>query len=422
MATVTYEQTQRDSGPARAKPSRRRVAVWFVIVALLLALVGGGLFAFDRFRSKAIADFFASQVPPPTPVAAEPARVGPMPRYLDGIGTLTAVREVQVSPELAGRVETIAFEPGATVEAGAPLVQLNDAPEQADLATYQSNEKLALANLARTQQLVRRDFATQATMDQNQQALEEARAGIARSRAIIDQKPIKAPFAGELGLRRCSSASMSEPGDTLVTLTDLTNLYATFTLPERDRSAVAVGQPVELRADAYPGEVFKGDIYRDRATGRPRHAGDAGAGDAAQSRAAASCPACSSTPASCCAPVADVVSVPETAVTSTLYGDSVFIVSRGRQGRRGQAGAQGGADLRQDRASFDGRLADHRGVSAGDVVVSSGQLKLQNGSPVSVAADAPPPPAQTPGPGASGRCGSPTSSSAGRSSPPSSAC
>ena len=102
MATVTYEQTQRDSGPARAKPSRRRVAVWFAIVALLLALVGGGLVAFDRFRSKAIADFFASQVPPPTPVAAEPARVGPMPRYLDGIGTLTAVREVQVSPELAG--------------------------------------------------------------------------------------------------------------------------------------------------------------------------------------------------------------------------------------------------------------------------------------------------------------------------------
>ena len=75
--------------------------LWFVIVALLLGLVGGGLYAFDRFRAKAIADFFASQVPPPTPVAAEPARVGPMPRYLDGIGTLTAVREVQVSPELA---------------------------------------------------------------------------------------------------------------------------------------------------------------------------------------------------------------------------------------------------------------------------------------------------------------------------------
>ena len=105
MASVTYDNAHRDAESARPKPSRRRVAVWFVIVALLLALVGGGLFAFDRFRAKAIADFFASQVPPPTPVAAEPARLGPMPRYLDGIGTLTAVREVEVSPEVAGRVE-----------------------------------------------------------------------------------------------------------------------------------------------------------------------------------------------------------------------------------------------------------------------------------------------------------------------------
>ena len=191
MASTTFDEARVPPRPTEASPPRRRwLVLWFVIVTILLGLVGGGLYGFDQFRRKAIADFFASQVPPPTPVAAEPARVGPMPRYLDGIGTLTAVRQVQVSPELAGRVESIAFQPGSTVEAGASLVQLNDAPEQADLATYQSNEKLALANLARTQQLVRRDFATQATMDQNQQALEEARAGIARSRAIIEQKLI----------------------------------------------------------------------------------------------------------------------------------------------------------------------------------------------------------------------------------------
>ena len=213
---------------AKQKPSRRRVAIWFVIVALLLGLVGGGLFAFDRFRSKAIADFFASQVPPPTPVAAAAAEVGPMPRYLDGIGTLTAVREVMVSPEVAGRVVEIGFTAGASVAAGAPLVQLNDAPEQADLASYQASERLAIANLERTRQLARRDFATQANVDQNQQALEEARAGIARSQAIIDQKLIKAPFGGELGLRRVELGQYVGPGDMLVTLTDLDQLYAEF--------------------------------------------------------------------------------------------------------------------------------------------------------------------------------------------------
>ena len=217
MATVTYDNVHRGAEPARPKPSRRRVTVWFVIVALLLALVGGGLFAFERFRAKAIADFFASQVPPPTPVAAEPARLGPMPRYLDGIGTLTAVREVDVSPEVAGRVEAIAFEAGASVAAGAPLVQLNDAPEQADLASYRAAEKLAIANLERTRRLVRRDFATQAKMDENQEALEASRAGIARSQAVIDQKAVKAPFAGELGLRQVELGQFVSPGDKLVT-------------------------------------------------------------------------------------------------------------------------------------------------------------------------------------------------------------
>ena len=96
--------------------------------------------------------------------------------------------------------------------AGAPLVQLNDAPEQADLASYQASERLAIANLERTRQLARRDFATQATVDQNQQALEEARAGIARSQAIIDQKLIKAPVRRRARLcGRSSSASMSTP-------------------------------------------------------------------------------------------------------------------------------------------------------------------------------------------------------------------
>lgn len=395
MASVTYDNAHRDAESARPKPSRRRVAVWFVIVALLLALVGGGLFAFDRFRAKAIADFFASQVPPPTPVAAEPARLGPMPRYLDGIGTLTAVREVEVSPEVAGRVEAILFEAGTPVAQDAPLVQLNDAPEKADLAIYQANEKLALANLARTQQLVRRDFATQATMDENQQALEAARAGIARSQAVIDQKVIKAPFAGELGLRRVELGQYVGPGNMLVTLTDLGHLYATFTLPERDRAAVAVGQPVELRADAFPDEVFKGAITAiepqvDPATRVMR----------VQATLANTerrlLPGMFVNARVVLPPVDDVVSVPETAVDRTLYGDSVFVVTENGTDAQGKPAHKAVQTFVDTGPVFEGRISITRGVTAGDVVVSSGQLKLQNGSPVIVAADAPPLPAKTP--------------------------
>jgi multidrug efflux system membrane fusion protein len=393
MATVTYEDAHRE--PARSKPTRRRVTVWFVIVALLLSLVGGGLYVFDRFRSKAIADFFASQVPPPTPVAAAPAQVGPMPRYLDGIGTLTAVREVQVSPEVAGRVEAIAFTAGVSVEAGAALVQLNDAPERADLAAFQASEKLAIANLERTQRLVRRDFATQAKMDENQEALEAARAGIARSQAVIDQKLIKAPFGGQLGLRRVELGQYVGPGDMLVTLTDLDQLYATFTLPEQDRSAVAVGQPVELRADAFAGEVFKGEItaiepqidpstrvMRVQAT-LPNPGHRLLPGMFVNARVLL-------------APVPDVVSVPESAVDRTLYGDAVFVVAEDGKDAEGRPKQKAVQTFVETGPHFNGRVVIVRGVAPGDVVVASGQLKLQNGARVVVASDGLAPPAATP--------------------------
>ena len=387
MAISTYDDARLPSGRAQNKPSRRRVVIWFVIVALLLGLVGGGIVAFDRFRAKAIADFFASQVPPPTPVAALPAERGPVPRHLDGIGSLTAVREVKLAPEAEGRVVEIMFEAGARVEAGAPLVQLNDAPERADLASYQARERLAIANLERSRRLAQRDFATQATVDENQQALEDARAGIARSQAVIDQKLLKAPFGGELGIRRVELGQYVGKGDMLVTLTDLDRLYANFTLPEQDRAALQVGQPVELRADAFPGEIFKGvvstiepqidpgtRVIRLQATlENPGHRLLPGMFVDAQVVLPAG---------------ADVVSVPETAVDRTLYGDSVFVVQEDGKGADGKPKQKAVQTFVEAGPAFAGRIAILRGVEAGQLVVNAGQIKLQNGAPVTVTADA----------------------------------
>jgi multidrug efflux system membrane fusion protein len=334
-------------------------------------------------------------VPPPTPVAAAPAEIGPMPRYLDGIGTLTAVREVQVSPEVAGRVERIDFTAGGSVEAGAPLVQLNDAPERADLAAFQASEKLAIANLERTQQLVRRDFATQAKMDENQEALEAARAGIARSQAVIDQKAIKAPFAGQLGLRRVEVGQYVDPGNMLVTLTDLSRLYATFTLPEQDRSEVAVGQTVELRADAFPGEVFTGAVTAiepqiDPATRVMRVQATL------ENPERRLLPGMFVNARVVLPPVPGVVSVPETAVDRTLYGDSVFVVAEDGMDGDGKPKHKAVQTFVEIGPHFGGRVAIVRGVAPGDVVVGSGQLKLQNGAAVVVGADPLTPPATPP--------------------------
>jgi membrane fusion protein, multidrug efflux system len=388
MATTLLEKTQLrpERAERRPAPTRRRTVLWFAVVAVLLALVSGGLYGFDRFRQQAIADFFASQTAPPTPVAAAPAEAGPMPRYLDGIGTLTAVREVTVAPEVAGRVVDIRFTAGATVRVGDPLVQLNDAPERAERASFEARERLAQANLERTSRLVRRDFATQATLDENQALLEQARAGIAQSQAIIDQKLVKAPFDGELGIRRVELGQYVGPGTTLVTLTDLDQLYANFTLPEQDRSAVAAGQRVELRADAFPGETFVGEItaiepqidpstrvIRVQATlANPDHR--LLPGMFANARVVLP-------------PEPQVVSVPETAVDRTLYGDSAFAVQADGAGEDGKPKHKAVQTFVETGPAFEGRVSIVRGVEPGALVVSSGQLKLQNGAPIAVTSE-----------------------------------
>jgi membrane fusion protein, multidrug efflux system len=384
MATSTYDDARVPRQTEARPPRRRRVVLWFVIVAVLLGLVGGGIYGFDQFRRKAIANFFATQVQPPTPVAATPAEIGPMPRYLDGIGSLAAVREVHVAPEVEGRVTEITFTAGASVQRGAPLVQLNDAPERADLAGFQASEKLATANLERSRQLATRSFATQATVDENQQALEAARAGIARSQAIIDQKSVKAPFDGQLGLRQVELGQYVGPGVMLVTLTNLDQLYANFTLPEQARAAVTVGQQVELRVDAFPGDVFKGEItaiepqidpstrvIRLQATlANPEHR--LLPGMFAKARVVMP-------------PQADVVTVPETAVDRTLYGDSVFVVQEDGKDADGKPKHKAVQTFVETGPAFGGHISLVRGVKPGDLVVSSGQLKLQNGAPVAIA-------------------------------------
>lgn len=386
MAATLFDNTRNRPGKGESRATRRGLVIRFLIVALLVGGLGGGLWLFNELRSKAIADFFAGNVPPPTPVAAVPAQAGPMPRYLGGIGSLAAIRQVEISPEVEGQVTEILFEPGAAVRKGDPLVQLNDAPERADLASYRAQAKLAEANLARTQRLARNDFATQATLDQNQAQLEQALAGIARTEAQIAQKLVRAPFDGELGIRNVEFGQQVKPGDNLVTLTDIDRLYVNFTVPEQARAQVQVGQEVEVRVDAYPGRVFKAKLLTiepqiDTSTRTIRLQAKMDNSERLL------LPGMFADARLVLPPEPQVVTVPETAITRTLYGDTVFIVREEGRSQNGQPQQKAVQTTVRVGDAVDGRVAVLEGVRPGDLVVSSGQLKLQNGAPVRVVTD-----------------------------------
>lgn len=374
----------------------RQVWTRAALMALLMGILGFGFYGFNAFRAQAINNAFNSMKPPPAAVSVAVAKKEAMPRYAPGIGTLQAVHQVTVTSEVGGLVTKIYFQAGAQVKAGDPLVQLNDQPDQGDLANYKAQAKLAEVNLARSRELLARQNAAQATVDQNQAQLDQARAGIAKTEAIIAQKLIRAPFAGALGIRQVDLGQYINAGGPVVTLTDLDNLYVNFTLPEQERGEVAIGQKVLITVDAYPGRTFEAALTTIDPQIDPTmraikvQATLANPGHALQPGMFASIRVVlPSGP--------EVVTLPATSVDFTLYGDSVFVVREDGKDANGKPVLKVTRTFVKTGDRDKDRVAILDGVSAGDQVVTSGQLKLQSGGEVVVKpSDALTPPAKLP--------------------------
>ncbi|MGY3037549.1 multidrug efflux system membrane fusion protein [Bradyrhizobium sp. USDA 4354] len=368
---------------------------WFIIVSTLLAVLVGGLVWFNYFRGQMIKQFFANNKPPPTAVSAAEAKSEVVPNLLTAVGSLVAVHQVDVSADVNGRVTEIKFEPGTHVEAGTPLVQLFDTPEQGDLANYKAQATVAQLSLDRAKQLASRQFGPQATVDQAQAAYDQAQAGIAKTEALISQKLVRAPFSGDLGMRKVELGQYLTAGTAIVSLTDLSELWANFTVTEKDSGSLKVGQTVRLKVDAYPGRTFEGKIT----TIEPQIATDT-----RNIRVQATIanpekilkPGMFVTTTVVLPEKPAVITVPETAVDYTLYGDSVFVITEKKE-EDGKTSLSAVRTFVQTGNRVEGRVEIVKGLKAGDKVVAVGQLKLQSGAPVSISTDpAPPIPAQPP--------------------------
>src|SRR5271169_4882899 len=242
----------------RARPVR--MVRWFIVVGCLLAAVAGGIVYFEHWRSELIRNIFAHNKPPPATVTVVEAKMEVIPNLTMAVGDLAAVHQVNVAPDVAGRITDIMFTAGAAVKARSPLVQLFDAPEQGDLASFKAQATVAQLSLDRAKQLAARQFGPQATVDQAQATYDQAMAGIARTQAVISQKQVEAPFEGDLGVRMVEVGQFLNAGTTIVSLTDLSELYANFTVTEKDSGNLKVGQVVRIAVDAYPGQKFEGKI------------------------------------------------------------------------------------------------------------------------------------------------------------------
>jgi multidrug efflux system membrane fusion protein len=377
--------------PPRAPPSRTKRRRWFVIVGLLLALVLGGLYGFNAYRTKMIANFFANNKPPPAQISAVIATSVQVPHFAVGIGSLAAVHQVTITPEVGGRITEIDFESGAKVKAGDKIVQINDAPDQGDLANFQAQARYSTVELARAKTLASHQFGPQETVDQQQSQLDQANAQIQKTEAIIAQKNVRAPFAGRLGVRQVDLGQYLNPGAAVVTLTDLSTLYVNFTLPTQLAPQIVVGQKVDVTADAFPGRKFTATI----STIEPQ---------ISPATRTIAVQATMPNPDEALLPgmfvnanvvlpqEASAVVLPETAVDYTLYGDSVFLIRQDGTDADGKPVLKAFRTPVKTGTRWDDKVAILDGLKPGDQVVAAGQIKVQDGAAVTVTGNPPPQP------------------------------
>lgn len=366
---------------------RRMLIMLGVVLAVVLALA-----AYKGFSIyQQIQMFSAPQSA--ISVSAAVAREQPWQSRLPAIGTLKAYQGVDLTAEVQGTVKEVLFQSGEKVTLGQPLLQLDSEVERAILATAEAVRALARVEYQRGQDLIKRQAISKSEFDRLNAELLKAEASVTQLKAELDKKRILAPFAGTIGIRQVDTGDYLSPGTSFATLQDLSRLYVDFFLPEQDYPQLAIGQSVRLSLAAYPGEVFSGEIsaLNPKVEETTRNV---------QVRAMLPNPDNKLLPGM----FANLevllpgekpqVLVPETAITYTLYGNSVYVIGE----QKDDQGAVVKDDKGQPRLVVerrfvetgerrDGQVLVLKGLKAGEQVVTAGQLKLDNGAHVAIVED-----------------------------------
>ena len=355
--------------------------MWLMLLVTLL--VFGGLFGMQWFGNKKMNEFMDNMPVQPATVTAMEAGTALWRDSVESVGTLVAIRGAELATEVPGTVETIHFDNGAEVAAGAAILTLNSAPDRAQLEELQAAADLARQELERARRLVEQRNISESELDQRVSLLQQAKARVAAQQARIEQKTLRAPYAGRLGIRRFNVGDYVQAGDTVIALQALDSLFVNFSLPEQYSQQVEAGMPVEARLEALDGRTFAGTVTAISPVVDPNTRNFA-------LQATLPNPEELLRPGMFARLVLPIgielerVVVPQTAIAYRPYGDSVYVIQE----------RDGALQLSQRFVTLGpvrgDMVAVEEGLDPGERVATSGLLKLDGGMPVKIDNTSPP--------------------------------
>lgn len=307
------------------------------------------------------------------PVEAAKVVAAPLSEQVTAVGTLLSNESVTVSSEIPGRLEDIHFQEGQPVEKGAPLFTLDESVYRAQLADAEAKLKLAEQTYNRTSQLFSNKYATAQSADEAASNLAVGQASVELAGVQLEKTKIVAPFSGIVGLRQVSVGEYVTAGRALVNLEAIDPVKADFRVPEKFLPAIHVGQSIRIRVDAFPGDSFDGKVYaidpRIDVAGRSLLVRAVVPNADRRLR-----PGLFARVTVLLQLKEDALSIPEQAIVP--QGDSQYVFKI----------VEGKAELTKVVVGTrrEGRVEIVEGLTLGDQVVTAGQLKIRDGSAVSV--------------------------------------
>jgi membrane fusion protein (multidrug efflux system) len=313
-------------------------------------------------------------------------------RQISAVGTLAAVNGANLTTEVAGIIDEIHFDSGSEVEAGDPIISLVSTTDEAELASLEAAVRLAELERDRVESLLARKSISAAEFDRRETELAQARANALARRSRLEQKTLRAPYDGRLGIRKVSIGQFVAAGDPMIALQSLDPVYLNFTLPEQWYPEVETAMAVNVAVDAIGDAEFTGKITAVEPTIDSNTRNFAVQATLANPQKRLR-PGMFARVRLNFGEPHSVLTVPRTAINFNPYGNSVFILSKDKEGntRARQRLIQTG-EIRGD------VIAVTEGIEAGETVASSGLLKLRNGGLVNINNEVVPQASTTPTP------------------------
>ena len=379
------------------------------IMLIALAIVFGGIIGFNLIKSIMMKRFFANFQAPAVSVSTVKATEINWEPHISAVGNFLAVNGVDVNSQASGNVVKIHFDSGQFIEKDQPLIDIEDSIDQANLKFNQADKALKEISYTRQTDLFKRGATSSSSLDEAKANLQQAQANVEKIEAQIKQKHIAAPFSGQLGIRQVNLGQYISPGQTsIVTLQSLDPLYLEFNLPEQMYKLLHINQAIQFHVEGFNDVVFEGKISAINSKVDPASHNilvqatlpncpvdalktpskekngniircDSNANSQNKVHEFLFLPGMFAKIAVEQKAIPGVVVLPSTAISYSLYGNTVFVVQK-----NGIKDDHGNEALYVKRVFIKTGEQDGNftvilsGIKPGDVVVSSGEIKLQN--------------------------------------------